>query len=109
MKAYKGFVEVQGEKLKTPYIIDIIGNAACLEQLAEECAKLAQAALKMARLIRKENPTPVTYNKAIASLTEEIADVRLCIKAIERNTPIKTKEIEDMKLNRWYNRITKTR
>ena len=45
----------------------------------------------------------------MASLTEEIADVRLCIKAIEKDTPIKTKEIEDMKLNRWHNLITKTR
>lgn len=93
--------------MSTPYIIDIIGNAACLEQLAEECTELAQAALKMARLIRKENPTPITYNEAKTSLTEEIADVRLCIKAIERDKPINTKEIEDMKLKRWHSRIAK--
>lgn len=41
-------------------IIEEIGEAAMLEQLAEECTELAKAALKMARIIRKENPTPVT-------------------------------------------------
>ena len=37
-------------------IIEEIGEAAMLEQLAEECTELAKAALKMARIIRKENP-----------------------------------------------------
>ena len=36
-------------------IIEEIGEAAMLEQLAEECTELAKAALKMARIIRKEN------------------------------------------------------
>ena len=45
-------------------IKDRIGEAAVLEQLAEECAELAQAALKMARIERGENPTPVTMKKA---------------------------------------------
>lgn len=35
-------------------IIEEIGEAAMLEQLAEECTELAKAALKMARIIRKE-------------------------------------------------------
>ena len=45
-------------------IIEEIGEAAMLEQLAEECTELAKAALKMARIIRKENPTPVTEKMA---------------------------------------------
>lgn len=36
------------------------GEPALLEQLAEECSELAQAALKLARLERGENPTPKT-------------------------------------------------
>ena len=32
-------------------IIEEIGEAAMLEQLAEECTELAKAALKMARII----------------------------------------------------------
>lgn len=47
------------------FIIDEIGEAACLEQLAEEAAELAQAALKMARIIRGENPTPLTKENGL--------------------------------------------
>lgn len=44
---------------------------ALLEQLAEEAAELAQAALKYARILRGENPTPVNVYKAHANLIEE--------------------------------------
>lgn len=59
-------------------IIEEIGEAAMLEQLAEECTELAKAALKMARIIRKENPTPVTEKDAIANIREEYTDVVQC-------------------------------
>lgn len=42
-------------------VLEMIGTAALLEQLAEESAELAQAALKMARKIRNENPTPKSH------------------------------------------------
>ncbi|MEI3320589.1 MAG: hypothetical protein V8R90_08905 [Eubacterium sp.] len=38
-------------------IIEEIGEAAMLEQLAEECTELAKAALKMARIIQRESDT----------------------------------------------------
>lgn len=41
-------------------IIRMLGEPALLEQLAEECSELAQAALKLARLERGENPIPKT-------------------------------------------------
>jgi hypothetical protein len=59
-------------------IIDEIGKAAMLEQLAEECTELAKAALKMARIIRNENQTPVTEEEAIANIREEYTDVVQC-------------------------------
>jgi hypothetical protein len=40
-------------------VLDMIGTAALLEQLAEESAELAQAALKMARKLRNENPARI--------------------------------------------------
>ena len=40
-------------------ILEHVGEAAVLEQTAEECAELAHACLKMARKLRGENPTPV--------------------------------------------------
>ena len=60
------------------YMRDKIGDAAMLEQLAEECAELGQAALKLARVLRKENPTPVTSAEAQKNLSEEFTDVLIC-------------------------------
>ena len=46
-----------------------------LAQLAEECAELSQAALKLRRALTGINPTPVTVDEARKSLVEEAADV----------------------------------
>lgn len=59
------------------------------ESLAEECTELAQAALKMARLIRNENPTPVTKPDTEAKLQEEFTDVISC--AISLNLEVNAK------------------
>lgn len=64
-------------------IIDKVGESAILEQLAEECAELAKAALKLSRGMRKENPTPVTVNDAFDNLVEEIGDVRLLLRVTD--------------------------
>ncbi len=60
-------------------IISQIGIPATLEQLAEEASELSQAALKLARVYRGENPTPVSADQALDSLVEETADVRNCL------------------------------
>ena len=89
-------------------IIDSIGLPAVLEQLAEECSELAQASLKYARLLRGENPTPKTEQECLEALTEEIADVDLCISElmmvglVDSNKVI---DIIDQKGNRWHKRI----
>ena len=64
-------------------IIDQISEAALLEQLAEECAELTQASLKLSRIIRKENPTPVTEQDAYQNFVEEVGDVRLLLKIMD--------------------------
>lgn len=46
-----------------------------LTQLAEECAELSQAALKLRRALTGINPTPVTADEARKNLVEEAADV----------------------------------
>ena len=48
-----------------------------LAGLAEECAELSQAALKLRRVLDGTNPTPVAERRAIIMLHEEIADVLL--------------------------------
>ena len=89
-------------------IIDSIGLPAVLEQLAEECAELAQASLKYARLLRGDNPTPKTKEQCIDDLTEEIADVLLCINILYYSEIIDEYHIVDImnsKLARWKERL----
>lgn len=91
-----------------PYygITERIGEAAALEQLAEEAAELAHAALKMARIVRGENPTPVSKEQAYLSLLEEIGDVRLCAYVLQDTYgAFYTSKLEDEKLERWHNRL----
>lgn len=64
-------------------IIESIGSTAVLEQLAEESAELTQAALKVSRILRGVNPTPVTLDRALESLREEVGDVLLCLSVLE--------------------------
>ena len=67
-------------------MIEKIGTPAMLEQLAEEAAELSQAALKLARVLRGENPTPVTELEAWKHLVEEYTDVYQC--AMELHIPV---------------------
>ena len=79
-----------------------IGEAAVYEQLAEEAAELAQAALKVSRILRGENPTPVTLGKAKDHLIEELTDVYVCCSELQINYDA---DIFDSKVRRWMNRI----
>ena len=56
-----------------------VGLPATLEQLAEECAELSHASLKLSRIMRNESPTPVTEEEAVEHLLEEVTDVSLMI------------------------------
>jgi hypothetical protein len=87
-------------------IVGKIGLPATLEQLAERCAELSQAALKLARLHRGENPTPVTEQEALDHLLEEIGDVRLCLSVLESKLgKLDTTQQEAAKLRRWGQRL----
>ena len=87
-------------------IVAQIGEGAALEQLAEEATALAQAALKLARIVRHENPAPVDYETAFYSFLEELGDVRLCAKVLEEKYgKLSTIKGEREKLKRWHDRI----
>lgn len=83
-------------------MIDIIGRPAMLEQMAEEASELAKAALKLARIERGENPTPVTREDAEKNLTEEYTDVIQC--AIELQLQADIMQMQ-MKYERFLNRV----
>ena len=80
-----------------------------LAQLAEEAAELAQAALKMRRVMDGTNPTPVPFQEAHDNILEEICDVETCVAALLYNTPTAVKVRADLrakKLERWAGRLT---
>lgn len=60
-------------------MIDLIGVPATYELLAEECCELAKEALKMARIIRGENPTPKEKEEVAKNLVEEVSDIKVCL------------------------------
>lgn len=79
------------------------------EQLAEEACELGQAALKMARILRKENPTPVSFTQSINNLVEEFDDVMLLgyyfgLITLDQISSDSLIEIAN-KSNRWVERI----
>lgn len=86
-------------------IVDYIGYPAMLEQLAEECAELGKAALKLARILRKENPTPVTKEEALENLREEYTDVVQCAQELGLEPDlVEMKEKKERFFERWENR-----
>lgn len=75
-----------------------------------ELAELTQAALKMARKLRGENPTPMTHAQAAEHLHEELGDVRLCLKVLDvAMGGDNTTAVEAEKLQRWLDRLTPER
>lgn len=88
-------------------IPDEIGIPAVLEQTAEEAAELAQAALKLSRKLRGENPCPVELDELKHNLVEETADLMVCVEqlAVCGLVTEEVIEIVDRKLARWYERI----
>lgn len=68
-------------------ITERIGRPAVIAQLAEECTELTQAALKLERLYRGENPTRKTEAECVKALNEEAADVLMCLNELKDVQP----------------------
>ena len=85
----------------------------------EECSEAAQAALKLRRAETRVNPTPLSEDKALLNLVEELADVYLCAFVLfggeldEKDSYNQMDalgdaicEIIEEKLERWKRRLT---
>ena len=106
LERIKSFDEnVVGVEVNVRAGIPYLNSAAKLEALAEEASELSKAALKLARIHRNENPTPVTKEEAIDSLKEEIAGVLACVRSLREVSPDYIEEISDNKLARWIGRL----
>ena len=84
------------------YIRQHVPTPALYEQLAEECTELAHSALKVARIYRRESPTPVRFVDAVRSVFEEFTDVMTVASVIGL-------KVDDLamegKLDRWHQRL----
>ena len=92
------------------YIRLATSETEVLAQLAEECAELAQAALKLRRALKPGgSPTPCSVSEAVIHFHEEIADVLVCLRVTGRVgnatllPPIES--IMRSKTERWAQRI----
>lgn len=93
------------------YIQQQLTAEELLAQLAEECAELSQAALKLIRARTGRNPTPRTILECTENLAEEMADVVLCIGLVADECGMDVGAIEvigDEKAARWAKRLEAT-
>lgn len=82
--------------------------ASLYEQLAEECAELAQAAIKASRHLRGDNPTSRTWAEIHQMLREEYTDVLVCCRALGLYEPLNSvfvKPLAKAKVQRWKERL----
>lgn len=88
-------------------MIEYIGEPAMFEQLAEEASELAQAASKMARKMRGENPTSLSYTELLNNFKEEVTDVTDCLDDISHHYDMSLydEEIHKQKMERFKKRI----
>ena len=91
-------------------IYEEVGEPAALELVAEEAAELAQACLKLSRILRGENPTPVPKVLAAEKVMEEAADVQTALSVLSSAqwyNEDKVIYIQWKKSERWKERLRK--
>lgn len=97
----KDTVPFDNEQAKN-YISAHTPKAALYEQLAEEASELAMASLKYARILRGDNPTPISAESALKAVTEEYSDIH-CAAYLLGLAP--DTDCVAYKLERWYKRV----
>lgn len=65
----------EGKKCPLDAIREKVAEPALYENLAEEASEVAHAALKVARIMRGENPTPLKIPQAMSRLKQEVCDL----------------------------------
>lgn len=90
------------------YIREQVPDEVMYAQLAEEANELAQAALKMFRILDGRNPPRCSLYEAQANLQEEIADVINCLQMLYISpNACDYQEIIRHKIIRWADHLRK--
>lgn len=100
--------EVKAMRLYSNYLAMQLDEVDTLIQIAEEASELSQAALKLARIIRAKNPTPLTEPEARLDLEEEYGDLKnaLAVHGLQKKiTSQRLSQIRQDKMKRWYDRV----
>ena len=85
-------------------IHDKLGTTDLCIQLAEECAELGQACMKMARHLRKDNHPAADLGEIWDSLVEETADVKVAMDAMWLDA-LDVYNVQKAKAERWAKRL----
>ena len=87
-------------------IMEYLGEAEMLAQLAEECCELGLAALKLRRILDGRNPTPRTEEEVRPNLVEEYADIQNVMGfLLKMEDVIEVYNIIQRKKDRWMGRL----
>lgn len=89
------------------FVRDRLPQSVILMQLAEECAEVSKAALKLARIYQGVNPTPIKEDEALEALNEELADLTVCVGCLDGIDYDAIDSIQDKKIARWATRLAK--
>lgn len=90
------------------YVREALSYADAVGQLAEEASELCHAALKLERVVRGTNPTPVTRVEATKDVMVEIADVMNALEVTQFYPDLESiVAIRCEKMDRWVERLRK--
>lgn len=92
---------------KIAFIRDRISDAELCVMVAEEASEVAQAALKLHRVLDGTNPTPTNKASAVSKLGQEVDDLMIALTALRyTDEPKDTMSLyQHNKLDRWIKRL----
>ena len=76
----------------------MVGEPALYEGMAEEAIELAHAALKTARILRGENPTPADEETTRRALIEECTDLMFYLNVLDVSLDYKVYRIKKRRM-----------
>lgn len=87
------------------FVASNLSEASQWGQLVEELSEATAVAAKIERIVRKENPTPVSFEEALIHLNEELGDIFNCLDTLNLKPCGNYFDTRESKMRRWAIRI----